>query len=164
MKSRFYKPEGLEEEIVAAEKAYLGHMQEELQLQRQVTDLAVKHRASLPQWEQQAEKDLQLIAVKLTPEQVRLLIDDAHAGNREAGRKAFTQVEQRTHTARVLNDAVELQRFEQEGFGGILQQKDKSLLDGRLNQLQSTRKQVAARQLEKERSRERERDVGHGDD
>lgn len=44
------------------------------------------------------------------------------------------------------------------GFARILQQKDKRLLDGRLTQLQSLQKRAAARQLGKERSRERERD------
>lgn len=160
LKSRFFEATVLEDQAREAWAVHARHTLQMPETEQKLRELAKEREAVLPQLKKQAAVDLQQVTVKLTPEQVKLLLEDVYGRDREASRKAFTQIEQRTHGVRILDGAVDLQRFDQEDFGANLRRKDRDLLDERLATLQ-IRQRWAAKQQERERSRGKQRDHGY---
>ncbi len=160
VKSRFFEATVLEDQAREAWAVHARHTLQMPETEKKLRELAKEREAVLPQLKKQAAADLQQVTVKLTPEQVKLLLDEVYGRDREASRKAFTQIEQRTHAVRILDGAVDLQRFEQEGFGAILRRKDRDLLDQQLATLH-IRQRWAAKQQERERSRGKQQDHGY---
>lgn len=161
VKARFFDMPVLEDPVREASAVHARHILHMHETEKKLRDLAQEHEAVLPQLERQAVVDLQRIAVKLTPEQVKLLLDDVYGLDREASRKAFTQIEQRTHTVPVLDGAVDLQRLEKDDLGAVLRQKDRSGLDERLEDLQNRQRWAAIRKQERERSQGKQQDYGY---
>lgn len=160
VKSRFFEATVLEDQAREAWAVHARHTLQMPETEKKLRELAKEREAVLPQLKKQAAADLQQVTVKLTPEQVKLLLKDAYGRDREASRKAFTQIEQRTHAVSILDGAVDLQRFEQEEFGAILRRKDRDLLDQQLATLQ-IRQRWAVKQQERERSRGKQQDYGY---
>lgn len=158
------KPVGYEEEVQKAAEVYQQYRHRAAESVKQLEELTEKRVSAWPGLLKQAETDLEEIAVRLSANQVKLLIEDAYQGDKESVRRTFARIEQRTHEMPVLGGAVVLDRFEgQEDFSAVLLRKDKALLDRQLSVLHS-RQHGAAKRKEQERSRGRERDSGHGDD
>lgn len=162
---RFLKqPVGYEERVQQATDAYQQHRHRTEQAAKQLDELTTKRASAWPELRTQAEADLEEIAVRLSANQVKLLIEDAYQGDRESVRRTFARIEQRTHEMPVLGGAVVLERFDgQEDFSAVLLRKDKALLDRQLSILQNRQHGMAKRE-ERQRSRGRERDFGYGDD
>ena len=157
------KPVGYEEEVQKATDAYQQHRCRAEASVEQLNELTEKRASAWPGLLRQAETDLEEIAVRLSANHVKLLIEDAYQGDKESVRRTFARIEQRTHEMPVLGGAVVLERFDgQEDFSAVLLRKDKALLDRQLSILQT--RQHGAAKRERERSRGKERDFGYGDD
>lgn len=150
-----FDPVGLQEGVRQAKQTFEAHRQQADTTSRQVEAFAAQMQEAWPALLQRAAEEVKEIAVRLSPEQVKLLLQDFYGRDRDMSRTAFVQIEQRTHTLQILDGTVTLQCFEREGFVGLLQQRHKPILDGTLPQLAQQQEKRLARlkQAELERSR-----------
>jgi len=164
-----FDPVGLQEGVRQAKETFEAHQQQAGTTSRQVEAIAAQKQEAWPVLLQRAAEEVKQIAVRLSPDQVKLLLHDFYGRDRDMSRTAFVQIEQRTHTLQILDGTVTLQCSEREGFVGLLQQRHKPILDGTLPQLaqQQERRVARLKQAELERSRpgwqkEQERDFERG--
>jgi hypothetical protein len=167
LQSRVTENVHIAERIQEATKQYASHQSSVRSAYARTLTFAEKKAAEWPALLKQAADELRQIATKLLPEDVRRLIADAFGRDRERTDKAFSQLENGTHTMKVMEGAVHLAKDEKEGFVATLRQVDKPMLDQRLIQLQQreVREQQRQKQIERDRAtprKQRDRDQGIG--
>ena len=150
-----FDPVGYREAVQKAQDVYAAHRKQADATASQIDAVAVQKQAEWPGLLQRAAEDTKEIAVRLSPDQVMLLLRDAIPNDRETSREVFAQVERRTHTMAVLDGIVKLRNFDQEGFVGLLQQRHRPILEAMLAQLAQEQQRRLARlkQAELERGR-----------
>ncbi len=129
----------------------------------ELEELAARKAVAWPALERQAVEDVKPIAVRLTPNQAWMLLQDSLEIKGRAAAETFEELQKGSAPVSLGNRLMKLQYRENEGFVCLLRQMTKPSLDQRLADLQRQqhRAQVRARQAEIERkrpNRELERD------
>ena len=164
LRALLFDPVGHQQALQQAQGAYAAHQKQAEATVTQIDALAVQKQQAWPRLMERAAEDMKEVAVRLTQDQVVLLLRDAFLGNQEKSREAFGQIERRTHIVAILDRSVTLQNFEQEGFGAVMLQRDKPRLDATLHQLVQNEQRALARakrdELERSRpGKQQERDI-----
>ena len=168
VRSLLYENHDLKTAVARAVENLTAHRKAAEAAPERLAVLAAQKETAWPTLQRQAAEDVREIAVRLQPEQARLLVYHAFPFDRAADGAAWAQVKAGTHTLKVLDDLAEIENRGPEGFVGYLQQRHKPFLDTTLTQLAQAQARAAARekQREFERSRgwkDRDRDRGYGE-
>jgi len=105
------------------------------EISKALATLKGEKQAALPALRERAAEDVKEVAVRLSREQAWMLIYDAYGHNREAVLPAFAQVEDGTHSMKVLDGTVSILKAEPEGFVASVQQMYKPAIDQAIQDL-----------------------------
>ncbi|MDQ2842770.1 MAG: hypothetical protein M3Y72_17370, partial [Acidobacteriota bacterium] len=152
-KSLLFENVELQAAVAQAGETLNAYRRSSEEMSKAVAALQEKKQAALPVLRERAVEDLKEVEVRLSREQAWMLIYVAHGRNREAALPAFAQVEDGTHSTKVLDGTVSIRRADAEDFVASVQQMYKPAIDQTIQDL--TRAQ--ARAVERARQAEIER-------
>jgi len=152
-KSLLFENVGLQAAVAQAGETLNAYRKSSEEVSKVLAAYQVEKHAALPALRERAAEDVKEVEVRLSREQAWMLIFDAYGRNREAALPAFAQVEDGTHSMKVLDGTMSIQKAEPEGFIAAGPQMYKPAIDQTIHDL--TRAQ--ARAVQRARQAEIER-------
>ncbi len=166
VRSLLYENHDLQADVARAVDNLAAHRKAADAFPERLAAFAAQKEAAWPALQRQAAEDVREIAVRLQPEQARLLVYHVFPFDRAGASGAWAQVQAGTHTLQVLDGLAEIENRGPEGFVGYLQQRHKAFLDTTLTQLAQAQGRAAARERQRDIGRSRgwkDQDRGYGE-